>query len=359
MKHSIYLYCLLFCAVSCMESTSDDSVIVDGYDVRFEGSLDLSINVDMIPLELTDDSLLDGIQKIVCHDSFFIVQDLSSNLYRFDKNGKFVNRISNKGRSQEEYIRLNSFCVDSLGHVILFDSFGDRVLTFKMDGSFVEEKKLPSRSLYEMHNAFMISQNEVLLENYIMGDYNEVYSIVSLDNGKREVVHKSLLKTDGIGQYIGKNTISGKGEIKCILPFDNIIYSLDENHALSEFITIRTREKIVNQKLLSEQKDFSIETYLNIGNRGYFQGFTSFFENDKYYLLTFFDLRYFLIDKRTMSGTYFTNDNMSFPMVNIVASSEDCFFGYIDEMSIMHFPRLSEYNLQENVNPIIIRYTMN
>lgn len=335
------------------------SIIVNGYDNLITDSVSIVQAVEVIPLEVTDQSMLNGIKKIVCVDSCFVIQDMSLELYRFDKNGKFLNRISKRGRGSEEYLRLNTFCVDSLGHVALFDSFRHRILVFLLDGSFIDVLKLPEEVLYEIHDVAIIAPDRIFASHSILGDYNEVYSTIVLPSGERAVVHKTPMTTAGTGEYIGSHPIADYNQIKCILPFDNRIYRLNEEMELEELFTVSVSAPIPNRKMLARQTDFSIFTSVNFDAKGYFRGFTNLFETSDHYLLTYYDLYYFLIDKQAMTGLHVTNDNLSFPFVNLCTSIANELIGYMDETSVLRFPELGKYySSDQGDNPYLIRYIL-
>ena len=358
MRYFILLLTSIIGIISCNDSHQTTSFVIDGYDAEVNETITNFNDINIIPLELTEHSLLNGINKILYYDSYYLIQDYSSVLYRFDANGKFLNRISMKGRGNKEYLRLNSFCVNSLGQVLLFDSFQDHILYYTLNGEFIKDIHLPQGSLYEMQDVIMLSNDKVLLQNYIIGDYNEVYTIVDLNTGEKNVIYESPMKTEGVGQYIGKHTMSDFHEVKCILPFDNSIYTIDAKNTLDALLTVNTKQKKPRRKLLAAQTNFSIETYVELSKHGYFQGFTNMFETSKYYLFTFFESSFFLVDKSNLNGTLFTNDNLNFPIINLRNSTDSLLIGYLDEQTIMFYPELEEYYSEQYTNPSIILYNM-
>lgn len=69
-------------------------------------------------------------------------------------------------------------------------------------------------------------------------------------------------------------------------------------------------KKILSEKRLNAETDFSIMTYFNVSEEGYFAGFKSICETRDYILLNEAgENQYFLVDKRKNAGRrYFYND---------------------------------------------------
>ena len=99
---------------------------------------DAASSVDIVPLEVTDASLIASIKQIyVTSQSIFVHHNRDQRIFRFDRNGKFLNTIGKVGQGPEEYVRLYSFFLNEANEeVYVFPTMG-RTQVYKYDGSFV------------------------------------------------------------------------------------------------------------------------------------------------------------------------------------------------------------------------------
>lgn len=109
--------------------------------------LELSSFVDsmsIIPLELTAESMLKGeISKVeIFDDNILLIERRNPEcVYRFDINGKFLNRIGNKGQGPEEVVGLANFCIDEdSGVVFLYDRPRQSMVSYDLDGKFLNSQ---------------------------------------------------------------------------------------------------------------------------------------------------------------------------------------------------------------------------
>lgn len=135
-------------------------------------------NYKVISLEYNDRSLFKDASKIIIRDSLIIIQD-SDALIIFDLEGKFLSRISKKGRGPGEYIQIIDFAyISSLGLIAIAD-YGKLVI-YKKDGTFVSSKKTiwKSFNLASIDSLFFVitpifaSGNKDKDYNLVLTDYN-------------------------------------------------------------------------------------------------------------------------------------------------------------------------------------------
>ncbi len=153
LKRSFILFCWVVLFFSCSkEKTSLETIHVD-----FGKSLDkayLSDFIDpdfqLIALETTPKSLIGRISKVVTtEDYIFVLDSYSTNsLFVFDKTGKFLWKIGKEGDGPGEYHKLLDFIIAD-DKVEILDN-GYFIKTYKFDGEFVNNKKLPEFSAIKM-----------------------------------------------------------------------------------------------------------------------------------------------------------------------------------------------------------------
>ena len=101
--------------------------------------------VDYIKLETTPDCLLDNInyfKHIQLTDDFIFI--FSNNaIFRFERNGKFLNKIDRKGRGPEEYINARSITIDYIREeIFILDAPTFKLLKYSYDGKFINSVNL-------------------------------------------------------------------------------------------------------------------------------------------------------------------------------------------------------------------------
>lgn len=97
-----------------------------------------------IPLETTDDCLIGEISKLCTDSSFFFVFDKRNNtVFRFSEQGKFLGRISNRGRGPQEYTELQDVSLDKeRKEVCLLDLGSQKLLFYDYGGVFLREEPI-------------------------------------------------------------------------------------------------------------------------------------------------------------------------------------------------------------------------
>lgn len=324
-------------------------VVVDGYETTSDIYPAVVDSYEIVPLEQTDKCVLTGIKKIVKSDSVYIVFDNYNNLIaRFDQNGKFLNRIGLSGRAASEYLRIDNFATDADGRVLIFDGSQDKVLVYEQDGGFVASVSFPKRALGFINDAVSLGGGRVLVNNCIYNNNNDIYRVLSLtDKGIATLVEFPMI-SENIAEPTGKNPIGGSGRVVILKPFDDTVYTLDEQDAVVPLLSVGQSKKLVDDKYIENHNIFSIATtYAELSKDGYFPGFVSVFETEKHLLLVTYNNVYFLIDKESNLGRPlrqgFCESYDGVPLMSIVAASSD------DTLIGLYLPGdfVDKYNLSE------------
>lgn len=200
--------------------------------------------IKFVPLETTDESLLDNIIKIVVTDSYIYVMDglQGGGLVIFDSSGKFIKRIAN-GSGPGELIRLYDIAYDfESDELIAYQhSF---LLFFTPSGKFIRQVRLPfgAYNFTTIPNGYLFKTLDGqgnghlgCFENYTLlvtdkkfklksvgmfnlpininyGGYNYLY------NNNKGDVKVTQMYTDTIYQYLNS---TDKLKVKYIINFDD------------------------------------------------------------------------------------------------------------------------------------------
>ena len=347
---------------------SNNGVVVTGYDSP-SSQVNLVDNIELIELEFTHKSMLTNIRKIDFVDSLIILQDEACGILCFDRNGKFLNSISGKGRASNEYIRLNTYAIDG-DQVLIFDSYSNKIMRFYLNGMFIDSQRCAPGVLGEIHRVELLNDGRILQNNLLLGQDNNIYTILNTQNEKQNLL-STPMHSYSAGHFIGANPMTQNTDgVLMVRPFDNVIYRLSKFNNLEPAYTIATTKKLAGDNVLSEQKEFSIMTYMELSD--YFWGFTSIFDTDKYLVLSFFDNDYFCLDKLTnqiaLLDNNITEDSTILPLINILYSTPNQLIGvaspiklhdYIEGNHLLSGSLTSTIeDMSLDINPVLVIYNL-
>lgn len=135
----LMLFLVVLSLASCQDSvtTADAKILKIDLDAA-EKVINLTEIADstiFVPLETTDKSRFGSVDKLMVDEGRFIVVDkeLSASIYVFDANGRFVNKIGQKGKAKNEYIELTDAAMGN-GSIYVYDARGKKVVRYSMDG---------------------------------------------------------------------------------------------------------------------------------------------------------------------------------------------------------------------------------
>jgi hypothetical protein len=370
---------MLIPAASCSQRVlCAGGMPVTGYEEPVDTLPDIIKKIEVIPLEVTENSMLKGIVQVECVNSSYIVSDDSDRIFRFSSKGKYLNRIGNEGRAEAEYLRVDTFMIDSLNRVVIFDGATDKLLIFNPDGTFVKVIRFPSGTLRFINAGVQLKGDNMLVNDRIFNYGNTLYSLLSTHEKKKKEIANTPLRSPEVACYIGEHPISmWKGNLKFLKPFDKRIYTLNDKDEIVPVMTIATSKKLAGDDILSKPEETN-KIFLNIRKKGYFEGFTSIFETEKYILLDNWHNDEFLIDKSTMTG-YRIRDNeiidsmLMVPRMSIIASTDDSFISGMDSITLMVVNDMFDNNMPgykkpeflqkinsfpKDANPCLVKFVM-
>jgi hypothetical protein len=134
---------------------------------------ELGGEIEYIPLETTDDVLLDKRAKIVSiSDKYIIItNDIRGDVFTFGRDGKVISYFNHKGRSGEEYIQLRQLIFDeenqefyvlTLNKIIVYSEKGQ----YKRTLPFPEKTNLTRIYNFDDQTLFGYDEYEILSNGY-------------------------------------------------------------------------------------------------------------------------------------------------------------------------------------------------
>lgn len=144
----IRLVLLIFCLFNCSEKRIKHKFPYDLQLFRYEENGDTSKLSDFvrdlkyIQLETGREFLIDYIRKIEILDESIIILDARNNIYVFNKDGHFINRISREGHGPGELFNVFDFCIIPESKQIGILNKMNKIDFFTTSGSYVKTIKL-------------------------------------------------------------------------------------------------------------------------------------------------------------------------------------------------------------------------
>jgi len=152
MKINVIIGILLLMMTSCVQeqrSVNSRALYVDLNKSSLEYN-DVFNDVEVIPLETTDSSLIVYPFEVIEHKGNLYIYDLHlTKVFVFDGKGKFLCQIGNKGQGPNEYSWLSSISIDRNKDVIHLVEPINKYLTYTLDGDYIEQKRYPDGNDYQ------------------------------------------------------------------------------------------------------------------------------------------------------------------------------------------------------------------
>lgn len=268
-KHKAIVYLLLACAfsISCskgkVQKQKDLTVDLMG-DVK--DSIGYSLFVDSIEyvnLEVTDSCLIGEITDMaISRDRMFIFDVQQQTIWIFDRDGKYLNRISRKGEGPGEYAYISQFEYDDRKNHIGVLSRGQQALLFYTpEGEYVKTVKLEMKP----DDFKVCSQGGFILSN--SGLDEPTAGIYYVNNSGQEMECLVKRKSNHLVYTTFEWELCFYGDMICFMAptFDNTVYHFDNRKLSVEYsISMKPDLKHDYNETVSSQhlEDFIRTTYL-------------------------------------------------------------------------------------------------
>ena len=168
---------------------SDKTVVLD-MEKNVVDSFSLSkfiTDIRYVQLETPSEACLTVPMNIKIANEIIYVSDLEEHLFCFDKEGNFLRKAFRNGKGHGEVLRMYDFDVDdSLLYVL--DGTRSSILTYRHDGTFVEDKTLPFRAI-----SFARQENGYIFQMAPYGmDGNDNESIIAITDDVFNLLYTSF-----------------------------------------------------------------------------------------------------------------------------------------------------------------------
>jgi hypothetical protein len=199
---------------------------------------DFTQDIEYIPLETTDSSLVGEIEKmIVWNDSLYIWDRMTESIFCFNSKGKFLFKIHKHGPGPEEYIRISDFDIEKeTGNIYIYSDINMSILKYSSKGNFLNKYNtggalISSFAVQEsekflfylghvwnkqlfakttpVHYRFITLQNNDVLYSQLKYKYFDTYTKLSSLRNNFSRYNDTLLLTDNVQPDIYTVTDSG------------------------------------------------------------------------------------------------------------------------------------------------------
>ena len=171
--HFIFLILILSCNTSRPPQTSVEIIAYPG--ATNKSLTDFIESIEVIPLEHGDTLIIGDHCNLLQNDSSFYLIDIfgEQSIFRFNKEGHFLNRIGEKGKGPQEYSNILDVAIEEQNNQVDIQSFPYFTLTsYSKNGIFKEKrtKEIPVNGFCKNDKTYWIfaGYNNQTLPQYLI-----------------------------------------------------------------------------------------------------------------------------------------------------------------------------------------------
>lgn len=367
MKKSIILFILIIGFTSCRKSVDQSFAEYIIHVDSLSTELPPIKNIRYIPLETTEASLIQNINKIIVRDSVFYLFDfLSKRILLFNERGKFIKSIDKVGQGPGEYTYPSDIDVDKEGNIYVSDYQSKNIIKYHLGN----ENDFEILKVGESFMDFVIQGQYIYLSRLTrVGPFDINLARWNMDSQEIEILKENKLM-EGIAIGFANHYFyrTGNGNAFYYERFHKIGYQI-VGDSLREYISFEsasfpTDDEVKEQAKLPQEKRNIHFASLDI---------SACYETEKYLLITFRTTpfpTYSLVNKTT-KAVYSVN---SFQKVGVLgyqicASTGEDFISYFQptDVNLRQIKEMSTgmndsnkeclANLRVEDNPVLVLFS--
>ena len=370
MRKNWYIYCIFIWIFNCChskETTHSDlpNLKIDLDNLPSISFQDLFSEIELIPLETTDSTLLGIIYPFFTGSHYFMRDNTQQQLVAFDTNGIFLFKLANQGNGHKQYNYMSEAVYNPFSYELILVELPHIIHKYDSMGHFIEKKKT---NFSHIKNIIPLNRDTLLVSNGYDFTEQDIYSY----NTNRILKH-----LNDSTYYTGvRNFYNYNQQLFHFKWYNNIIYKVNEQDIKPYYFldfgkynyTDNTSATIFKQ-LYKYRHDEDKSTEILTQNFSFM--ITSIQENSKYIFLNIKNIR---MDFKSLYIVYHKEKEKAFlfdfSKEGIVWDNwndqlfEDCYITHIDasQKEYIDYDLLSPknqsiyQNIEENDNPIIIKY---
>lgn len=351
---------------SC-SSTKDEDV------QEFSVSLLSNVNVeqliceaDEIVLDIGEDHLISNVDKI-CDDKqyLYVLDRRQAVIYLFDHDGKYISKISRKGRSNNEYVAIDDIDVFR-GYIYVLDSASKKILRYEKSGEVTAVIKLN-----DWYQNLSVDSDRIILYSERSNYTNKNIVII---NHVGDVISEFLPfdKYEGTTFRISPFNRTDDGNYYLTFPYEGRIFSLTDSRCDCVMSISVPDFKVYSDGEITEM---SYEGLRNVGfEHDAVRRIKSVSSKDSkiFMIISAFHKKHGIRDTvillDTQSGAYKSyligNEiSSSYPyLTNLLSISGDIIYSSVDPIRIKHIREIIGEEVSQSEimsNPTIFLYKVN
>jgi hypothetical protein len=281
-----------------------ESIRIDFSHVKEIDISDSSI-VRTIPLELTDLSLLQEIQSVEFIDDKILVYNTDI-VFIFDKDGRYLSRINNKGSGPGEYIRTTSFFVRQ-ENIFLFDDILQKIFVYDQYGKFVSSVGTGQEEEFSL--IYPLKTQGYVAKNKYRGKNNATPAICFLDEQLKKIrdVKNRFLQS---GNIVFDNFYSFEKEILYWEFLNDTIYTVIPDGKVEPKFYVDFQDYKIPDKIRTSNDEDKILDYMNHSSNPKIATAIKYIQEDSLYMRFVFIqkeaiLNYVRYEKRSRKNQLF------------------------------------------------------
>jgi len=199
----------------------------------------------IIPLETTEECLINRVNSVNFYDSLIIVADRGRGVMVFSEKGKYLYNIGEIGRGPEEYTSLNKCYVNNeLGFAYVIDGANKKLLRYRANGEFLSDISIP----YHTGDFYVDSLEQLtLVSSFARVFIPGYFDILKLDSSADTIFFLSNQRLQTPGDilfetlYIPNFSFKHKEHIYIKRVFQDTLAYID-NNKLEPFLILDSKE---------------------------------------------------------------------------------------------------------------------
>ncbi|QEC52442.1 6-bladed beta-propeller protein [Anseongella ginsenosidimutans] len=241
-KHVYFLLILSFLFITGCKpekaghQSADESELVtikipDSYQSRKDFDFDDYFSkAAYIPLETTEESFVDGINRLALYKGkIYILSKGSNSVLIFDERGKFLNRVRREGRGPGEYQSLMDFAIDKKGQRLVL--YSDRPYLFiycDLDGEYLNH--IPFNNL-----AFRIGYINGKVQLLVNEKVNLLTEISEGSLEQRTLLNTSATDVFFNNRRIEQPALTTASKLNLLMFYSDTVYTYDGKKLSASF----------------------------------------------------------------------------------------------------------------------------
>ena len=214
MRYISLLFIIIF-HFACSNKQIDQQLRVYNADLDDQQTIsihDLFSKLEIIPLETSNQSLIQSIDKIIEYNSIlYILDSRQKALLVFENNGKFITKINTVGRAPNEFYLLDDFTINTYSNTLeCLDPTG-KILCYDLLGTYISSIYLPHPPMSYRY-LHILNKDSILLYTSPTPNSDFTFRIYSRE------------KDSIVSQFARQKRIMNGGCMSPIVQYNNKLY---------------------------------------------------------------------------------------------------------------------------------------